>query len=154
MDQSNELDFDALLRQRAAAAGAKGGASSTELKPLADLKSSSGALEINGLLFSQLVMAGTLHMIRNKQTLNKINVFPVADGDTGTNCVNCMKRPCRNLFADPAPDLRVATANLGADVLINGQGNSGTILSHLDLSDPRVQYRKYCCFNHNVCKCI
>ena len=129
-----ELDFDALLRQRAAAAGAKGVAGNTELKPLADLTQAAAATQIDGLLFSQLVMAGTLHMIRNKQTLNKINVFPVADGDTGTNCVNCMKRPCRNLFADPAADLRVATANLGADVLINGQGNSGTVLSHFFIS--------------------
>ena len=40
---------------------------------------------VSGLEYAALVRAGCQHMIANKAELNKINVFPIPDGDTGTN---------------------------------------------------------------------
>ena len=55
------------------------------LKPLADLSKSHQS--VDGYVYSTLVLAGSLQLIRNRELLNKINVFPIADGDTGTNMV-------------------------------------------------------------------
>ena len=60
--------------------------------------------------------------------------FPIADGDTGTNMVICIKNPLRNLFSSPCKSITTATTNFAADVLLYGQGNSGTILSHFFIS--------------------
>ena len=93
------------------------------LTPMADLTQE--ITTIDGNVYSQLLLSGAVNMMHNKPTLNKINVFPIADGDTGTNMVNCLKNPVRNLFADRTSDLKQASSNLAADVVVNGQGNSG-----------------------------
>jgi dihydroxyacetone kinase-like predicted kinase len=46
----------------------------------------------------------------------------------------CLKLPIRNLLLDPSDCVLTVTSNLAADVLLNGQGNSGTILSHFFVS--------------------
>jgi len=46
----------------------------------------------------------------------------------------CLKLPTRNLLLDPSDSVRAVSSNLAADVLLNGQGNSGTILSHFFVS--------------------
>jgi dihydroxyacetone kinase-like predicted kinase len=66
--------------------------------------------------------------------LNTINVFPIADGDTGANMKVCLKLPTRNLLLNPSDNILIAASNMAADVLLNGQGNSGTILSHFFVS--------------------
>ena len=66
--------------------------------------------------------------------LNKINVFPIADGDTGANMKICLKLPTRNLLLEPADSALIVASNMAADTLLNGQGNSGTILSHFFIS--------------------
>lgn len=85
---------------------------------------------IDGWVFSQLLLSGYAKMASKVDELNRINVFPIADGDTGANLKVCLKLATRNLFLDPSDDLVVASSNFAADVLLNGQGNSGTILSH------------------------
>ena len=101
---------------------------------LADLTNANEIKEIDGFIFSQLCVAGYLNLLSKKAHLNKINVFPIADGDTGTNMVICMKRPVRNLLQEPADSIVKAAQNMAADVLLYGQGNSGTILSHFFIS--------------------
>ena len=70
----------------------------------------------------------------SKDELNRINVFPIADGDTGANMRVCLKLPVRNLLLTPTDSVLSVVSNLAADVLLNGQGNSGTILSHFFVS--------------------
>ena len=123
-----DANFADLLIQRRA----KSQSGNDVLTSMADL--TKDITTIDGNVYSQLLLSGAVNMMRNKPTLNKINVFPIADGDTGTNMVNCLKIPVRNLFADRTDDLKQASANLAADVVVNGQGNSGTILSHFFIS--------------------
>ena len=109
---------------------------------------------VDGNIFTQLVLAGYIQIVKNKQHLNKTNVFPIPDGDTGkflkfyspkpkkdnlsntslmytgNNMVICLKSPVKNLFTDPQVSIVQAARNLACDVLLYGQGNSGTILSH------------------------
>ena len=41
--------------------------------------------EIDVKLFSRMFLAGAIYLDRNKEEINELNVFPVPDGDTGTN---------------------------------------------------------------------
>ena len=41
--------------------------------------------KIDGLLFREMVMAGAVLLEKNKESVDALNVFPVPDGDTGTN---------------------------------------------------------------------
>jgi dihydroxyacetone kinase-like predicted kinase len=86
--------------------------------------------EADGAVLTQLLVAGFIRMFQHKAYLNKINVFPMPDGDTGTNMVICLKNPTKNLLVEPSTSATQTITNFAADVLLNGQGNSGTILSH------------------------
>lgn len=89
---------------------------------------------VDGWVLTQLLLSGFAKMNTKIDELNKTNVFPIADGDTGINLKICMKLPTRNLVLDPSESLLTVASNFAADVLINGQGNSGTILSHFFVS--------------------
>lgn len=89
---------------------------------------------VDGWVLTQLLLSGYAKMSTKIDELNKINVFPIADGDTGANMKVCLKLPTRNLLLDPNDSVLVVASNMAADVLLNGQGNSGTILSHFFVS--------------------
>ena len=121
--------FDAAVRARVSAKATNAGINlDGELAPLADLAAATST--IDGAYFTQLILAGYANIVRAKLNLNKINVFPIPDGDTGNNMVICMKNPIKGLFTEPQASVVDAATNLAADVLLYGQGNSGTILSH------------------------
>ena len=89
---------------------------------------------MDGWVFAMLLVSGFAKMSSKIDELNKINVFPIADGDTGANMKVCLKLPTRNLLINPSDNILIAVSNMAADVLLNGQGNSGTILSHFFVS--------------------
>jgi hypothetical protein len=99
---------------------------------LADL--TTDIISVDGWVLTQLLLSGYAKMSTKIDELNKINVFPIADGDTGANMKVCLKLPTRNLLLDPNDSIQVVASNMAADVLLNGQGNSGTILSHFFVS--------------------
>ncbi|KAL3916637.1 MAG: hypothetical protein SGARI_007918, partial [Bacillariaceae sp.] len=99
---------------------------------LADLTSE--IRSVDGWVLTQLLLSGYAKMSTKIDELNKINVFPIADGDTGANMKVCLKLPTRNLLLDPNDSVLTVASNMAADVLLNGQGNSGTILSHFSVS--------------------
>ena len=72
--------------------------------------------------------------IRNSFVLPFGTFTLVFTGDTGANMRVCLKLPIRNLLLDPSDSPLVVSSNMAADVLLNGQGNSGTILSHFFVS--------------------
>ncbi len=86
---------------------------------------------INGADFRRLVISAAAAIEINKQKLNELNVFPVPDGDTGTNMsmtINAAASDLRKL-EDPSLDLAAKTA---ASAMLRGaRGNSGVILSLL-----------------------
>ena len=101
-------------------------------KPLCDLAQK--RVSIDGCVLTELVLAGFHRLASVKDNLNTINVFPVPDGDTGTNMYNCLKEPSRALFEKKSSDVRVVSGLLAEEVVQNGQGNSGTILAHFFIS--------------------
>ena len=63
--------------------------------------------------------------------LNGLNVFPVPDGDTGTNLLVTMDGALARVTGDPAVDLPHAAEQLAHAMLVAARGNSGLILSQL-----------------------
>ena len=90
--------------------------------------------EVDGRVLTALIVAGFARLSARADELNAINVFPVADKDTGVNMKVCLKVPARNLLLEPSSSVLVVASNMAADVLLHGQGNSGTILSHFFIS--------------------
>ena len=90
--------------------------------------------EVDGRVLTSLIVAGFARLSSRADELNAINVFPVADKDTGVNMKVCLKVPARNLLLEPSSSVLVVSSNMAADVLLHGQGNSGTILSHFFIS--------------------
>lgn len=106
----------------------------TKIPFLCDLSTSAEITEVDGWVFTMMMVSGFAKLSNKVDELNTINVFPIADGDTGANMKVCLKLPVRNLLLYPSDNIIIAVSNLAADVLLNGQGNSGTILSHFFVS--------------------
>lgn len=86
---------------------------------------------INGATFRKMIMNGAKLLDANKTHVNELNVFPVPDGDTGTNMSMTMlsaSREIANCSTNNMPDLCDAVAR-GA--LRGARGNSGVILSQI-----------------------
>lgn len=105
-----------------------------KIPALADLTQAATITKVDGNVLAQMFLSGYAKLGSKVDFLNKINVFPIADGDTGANMKVCLKLPSRNLILDPSPSVLRVASNMAADVLLNGQGNSGTILSHFYVS--------------------
>lgn len=86
---------------------------------------------LTGELFKDMVLSAAALLDKNKKGLNALNVFPVPDGDTGTNMSLTMMSAVREVrSADTSKVSRVGDAlSLGA--LKGARGNSGVILSQL-----------------------
>lgn len=86
---------------------------------------------IDGQLLKKMIVEGAQSLERNKQVVNALNVFPVPDGDTGTNMSLTMQSAVREVN-----NVKVCTVENVANALANGslmgaRGNSGVILSQL-----------------------
>ena len=87
--------------------------------------------EINGALFSKMITNAAAAIENHKQEVNELNVFPVPDGDTGTNMSLTIEAGEKALAAI-VPDTLGHTAEVTASALLRGaRGNSGVILSLL-----------------------
>ena len=87
--------------------------------------------QITGVLFKQMVLHGAAAITAQKQAINDLNVFPVPDGDTGTNMSMTINTAAAEL-RKTAPATLTQAADLTASALLRGaRGNSGVILSLL-----------------------
>ena len=87
--------------------------------------------QITGALFKQMVLHGAAAITAQKQSINDLNVFPVPDGDTGTNMSMTIGTAVTEL-RKAAPATLTQAADLTASALLRGaRGNSGVILSLL-----------------------
>ena len=86
---------------------------------------------IDGLLLKEMVIAGASLLEQNREAIDALNVFPVPDGDTGTNMSLTMKSTVKEISAlDMADASKVA--NMAARGALKGaRGNSGVILSQI-----------------------
>lgn len=84
---------------------------------------------VDGELFRQMLENGLANLILHEEELNDLNVFPVADGDTGTN----MRKTLENGLKTAARNehLNSYLKSLARGMLLGARGNSGVILSQL-----------------------
>ena len=82
-------------------------------------------LDGKGLYYSFL--AGAQKVFENQHQLNKINVFPVADADTGTNFASTMRSIID--MVEPVDDLKTTAESLANAALVGARGNSGIIFA-------------------------
>ncbi len=86
---------------------------------------------IDGALFQRMVIHGSASINAQKQAINDLNVFPVPDGDTGTNMSLTIGTAAAEAKKKPAQAIGKA-ASINASALLRGaRGNSGVILSLL-----------------------
>ena len=86
---------------------------------------------INGADFRRLIISAAASIEINKQTLNELNVFPVPDGDTGTNMSMTINAAAADLRKAEDPTLQKAASVAASAMLRGARGNSGVILSLL-----------------------
>ena len=86
---------------------------------------------INGADFRRLVINAAANIENNKQHLNELNVFPVPDGDTGTNMSMTINAASADLRKVEDPSLEKAAKTTASAMLRGARGNSGVILSLL-----------------------
>ena len=88
--------------------------------------------EINGAVYRDLVVNGAASIELQKEAINELNVFPVPDGDTGTNMSLTMSTCGTELVKNHATDSVGKAADVTASALLrSARGNSGVILSLL-----------------------
>ncbi|MBD2871440.1 DAK2 domain-containing protein [Paenibacillus arenilitoris] len=78
-----------------------------------------------------MALLGADYLQRNAERVNALNVFPVPDGDTGTNMNLTMSSGVRELRSKPSAHLGKAAEALSKGLLMGARGNSGVILSQL-----------------------
>ena len=86
---------------------------------------------INGSDLRRLIISAAANIEINKQALNELNVFPVPDGDTGTNMSMTINAAAADLRKTEDPSLEKAAATAASAMLRGARGNSGVILSLL-----------------------
>ena len=86
---------------------------------------------INGADFRRLMISAAAAIEINKQKLNELNVFPVPDGDTGTNMSMTINAAAADLRKAEDPNLEKASGIAASAMLRGARGNSGVILSLL-----------------------
>ncbi len=86
---------------------------------------------IDGLLLRDMVMAGTTILEKNREAVDALNVFPVPDGDTGTNMSLTMQSATREINSKEYLRADEAANALAKGALKGARGNSGVITSQL-----------------------
>jgi len=86
---------------------------------------------IDGMVFKTLTLAGLTWLRTNHHIVNALNVFPVPDGDTGTNMVLTMQAAYDEIEKSPERKLGKLSQDLAHGALMGARGNSGVILSQL-----------------------
>ena len=86
---------------------------------------------INAALFAKMFLAGAKNLESKKEWINELNVFPVPDGDTGTNMTMTIMAAAKEVAALEDPTMEVLAKAISSGSLRGARGNSGVILSQL-----------------------
>lgn len=86
---------------------------------------------ITGALLRKMVVSGANYLEENKEYVNSLNVFPVPDGDTGTNMSLTMKSAVKELNMCTNNDMEAICDAISKGALKGARGNSGVILSQI-----------------------
>lgn len=91
-------------------------------------------MEINTIdtsLVAKMFLAGAKNLEAKKEWINELNVFPVPDGDTGTNMSMTIMSAAKEVAALENPDMKTLGKAISSGSLRGARGNSGVILSQL-----------------------
>ena len=86
---------------------------------------------ITGALLRKMVISGANYLEENKEYVNSLNVFPVPDGDTGTNMSLTMKSSVKEINMCANNDMETICDAISKGALKGARGNSGVILSQI-----------------------
>lgn len=87
--------------------------------------------KMDGHLFKSIITNGSICLKNNMERINQLNVFPVPDGDTGSNMSATMSAGAKAIAALDEPAIGVVAKALSRGMLMGARGNSGVILSQL-----------------------
>ncbi len=86
---------------------------------------------INAQMLSEMFLAGAANIEAKKEFINELNVFPVPDGDTGTNMSLTIMAAAKEVAALEKPTMETLAKAISSGSLRGARGNSGVILSQL-----------------------
>ncbi len=86
---------------------------------------------LDAALIAKIFLAGAKKLESQKDHINELNVFPVPDGDTGTNMTMTIMSAAKDVYALQDPDMAALCKSISSGSLRGARGNSGVILSQL-----------------------
>ncbi|MFN2464879.1 MAG: DAK2 domain-containing protein [Candidatus Dormibacteria bacterium] len=86
---------------------------------------------VDGVLFKRGIYGSRACLTANRERVNQLNVFPVPDGDTGTNMLLTLESAIEEISDEDSSDLSVVTGRVAHGALMGARGNSGVILSQV-----------------------
>lgn len=86
---------------------------------------------IDAKILARMFLAGARNLEAKKEWINELNVFPVPDGDTGTNMTMTIMSAASEVSALESPDMETLAKAISSGSLRGARGNSGVILSQL-----------------------
>ncbi|MEN2766490.1 DAK2 domain-containing protein [Ornithinibacillus xuwenensis] len=87
--------------------------------------------KLDGITFSQMVLTGAHHLTNNAKKIDALNVFPVPDGDTGTNMNLSMTSGANEVKKTKSENISEVAQAFSKGLLMGARGNSGVILSQI-----------------------
>ena len=87
--------------------------------------------KLNGLILAEMIDLGSKNLAKNAEKINALNVFPVPDGDTGTNMNLSMSSGAKETAANVVENIGELGKSFSKGLLMGARGNSGVILSQL-----------------------
>ncbi|MCL1901732.1 MAG: DAK2 domain-containing protein, partial [Firmicutes bacterium] len=87
--------------------------------------------QINGANLRRMIISGVKYLEINRQNIDALNVFPVPDGDTGTNMTLTMKSAIKELDGISGNGMNAVAEGISNGALKGARGNSGVILSQI-----------------------
>lgn len=87
--------------------------------------------KVDGLLFAQMIREGAKNLTKNVKKVDALNVFPVPDGDTGTNMNLSFTSGVNEMNKSDSDNISEVAKALSKGLLMGARGNSGVILSQL-----------------------
>ena len=98
------------------------------------MASTTGLIALKSITIKQLkaaIISASNNLINHRQRIDALNVFPVPDGDTGTNMSSTLEKASINLQKTDHKSIAELMANVSRDMLLGARGNSGVILSQI-----------------------
>ena len=91
-----------------------------------------GLQQIDAKMLAKMFLAGAKNLENKKEWINELNVFPVPDGDTGTNMTMTIMSAVKEVTAlGENPDMESVCKAISSGSLRGARGNSGVILSQI-----------------------